>query len=308
MQKNEDASDNSTFNYTRSPVPLRPIFTTRKPFYVPRRPRVIKFRDLSPETKERLTREYYDTYDPWTGIRVAATLGSIISLFILFLFYKSKISKYKNRFIPSKKTSLYLYDDDVGGDIGSIGSSEHTSSYGYNYPYGKRNIEDRMMFPFQEGFQVEEVLVKNQVVECVALKVHRSSKRASASKAGHKLDIHISEDASRSLPCSPYKPQQQDTHIKVSRSPTYSTDPTSITGSITSFGSTDTGVSVNKPSKILEKVSNEFEVKTKIPRRSSSGDKDSKTCPKSLLVTAKKPQDYRSRSTVVAIARRKRPS
>lgn len=308
MQKNEDASDNSTFNFTRGPVRFRPILTTRKPYYIPRRPRVIKFRDLSPETKERLTREYYDTYDPWTGIRVAATLGSIISLFTFFLIYKSKISKHKDKFFPSKKTSLYLYDDDVGGDLGSIGSSEHTSSYGYHYPYSKRNIEDRMMFPFQEGFQVEEVLVKNQVVECVALKVHRSSKRASAPKAGHNLDIHISEDASRSLPCSPYKPQQQDTKIKVPRSPTYSTDPTSITGSITSFGSTDTGVSVNKPSNILGKVSKEFEVKTIMPRRSSSGDKDSKTCPKSLVVTAKKPQDYRSRSTVVAIARRKRPS
>lgn len=308
MQKNEDASDNSTFNFTKAPVRFRPVFTTKKPYYIPRRPRVIKFRDLSPETKERLTREYYDTYDPWTGIRVAATLGSIISLFTFFLIYKSKISKHKDKFLPTKKTSLYLYDDDVGGELGSIGSSEHTSSYGYNYPYTKRNIEDRMMFPFQEGFQVEEVLVKNQVVECVALKVHRSSKRASAPKAGHNLDIHISEDASRSLPCSPYKPQQQDTKIKVPRSPTYSTDPTSITGSITSFGSTDTGVSVNKPSNVLGKVSKEYEVKTKMPRRSSSGDKDSKTCPKSLVVTAKKPQDYRSRSTVVAIARRKRPS
>ena len=309
MQKNEDDFDNSTFSVTRGPVRFRPVFTTKKPYFIPRRPRVTKFRDLSPDTKERLTREYYDAYDPWTGIRIAATLGILISLFTLFLIYKSKINKSKSTLLPTKKTSLYLYDDDVGDcDLGSIGSSENTSSYGYNYPYSKRNVEDRMMFPFQEGFQVEEVLVKNQVVECVALKVHRSSKRASASKAGQKLDVLVSEDASRSLPCSPYKPQQQDTNIKVPHSPTYSTDPTSLTGSITSFGSTDTGVSVTRPSKMLGKVSKEYELKTKIPRRYSNEEKDSKTCPKSLVVTAKKPQDYRSRSTVVAIARRKRPS
>lgn len=311
MQSSEDDSDTYMSNETDAPLLPRPPATTQfPPYFVPRRPRVVKMRDLSPETKIRLTREYYEAYDPWTGIRIAATLGILISLFTLFLIYKSKFHKSKNTLLPSKKTSLYLYDDDLGEcDLGSIGSSEHSSSYGYNYPYNKSNVEDRMMFPFQEGFQLEEVFVKNEMVECVALKVHRSGKRAS--KSGPKFEaIRITEDASRSLPCSPYKPQEQNTDIKVPHSPTYSSGPTSLTGSITSFGSTDTGVSVNRRGKILGKTNKDFESKhLKKPRKASNNDDtDSKTCPKSLVVTAKKPQDYRSRSTVVAIARRKRPS
>lgn len=305
MQSSEDDSDKSTANDTDVRGRSRP--TTRSPpFFIPRRPRVVKMRDLSQDTRNRLTREYYEVYDPWVGIRIAATLGILITFFTLFLIYKSKFNKSKNPLLPSKKTSLYLYDDDMGDfDLGSIGSSEHTSSYAYNYPFSKNKMDDRMMFPFQEGFQLEEVFVKNQVVECVALKVHRSGKRAS--KGGPKFEaIRISEDASRSLPCSPYKPEEQDTEIKVPHSPTYSTDPTSLTGSITSFGSTDTGVSVNRPSKMLGKVGKEFELKAK--RSWNSSQEDPKTCPKSLVVTAKKPQDYRSRSTVVAIARRKRTS
>lgn len=324
MQNNEDDFDGSLSNDTDAPVyfDTRPTYGSPQspPYFIPRRPRVIKMRDLSPETKNRLTSEYYDGYDPWTGVRIAATLGILISLFTLFLIYKSRYNKSKTPILEPKKTNIYLYEEDDLGecDIGSIVSSEHASSYGYPYPFSKRNVEDRMMFPFQEGFQLEEVYVKNEVVECVALKVHRSGKRAS--KSGSKLETaRVSEDASRSLPCSPYKIQQQqqeeqqqeqqeDTDVKVPPSPTYSTDPTSLTGSITSFGSTDTGVSVNKRTKILGKASKGSESKTKKTRKSSTGEKDSKTCPKSLVVTTKNPQDYRRRSTIVAIARRKRPS
>ncbi|XP_023220593.1 uncharacterized protein LOC111622461 [Centruroides sculpturatus] len=47
-------------------------------------------RHLTREERMRLANEYYQTYDAMTGVRIAATLGSIITLFTVFLLYKSK--------------------------------------------------------------------------------------------------------------------------------------------------------------------------------------------------------------------------
>lgn len=47
-------------------------------------------RHLTREERARLANEYYQTYDAMTGVRIAATLGSIITLFTVFLLYKSK--------------------------------------------------------------------------------------------------------------------------------------------------------------------------------------------------------------------------
>ncbi|KAK8763299.1 uncharacterized protein LOC144128854 isoform X2 [Amblyomma americanum] len=41
-------------------------------------------------TPEAARSQYYAAYDPMTGLRIAATLGAIITLFTLFLIYKSK--------------------------------------------------------------------------------------------------------------------------------------------------------------------------------------------------------------------------
>lgn len=41
-------------------------------------------------TPEAARAQYYAAYDPMTGLRIAATLGAIITLFTLFLIYKSK--------------------------------------------------------------------------------------------------------------------------------------------------------------------------------------------------------------------------
>ncbi|KFM67164.1 hypothetical protein X975_24366, partial [Stegodyphus mimosarum] len=296
MQSNEDDLETLRSNLTDDRGRSRSPTTTKfPPYFVPRRPRVIRMRDLSPATRNMLTKEYYDAYDPWTGIRIAATLGILISLFTLFLIYKSRFNKSKSVLLPSKKTSLYLYDDDIAdGDLGSLGSSDHSSVLGY----------PRMGFHFPEGFQLEEVLVKSSLVECVALKVHPSAKKTSK---GPKFGtLRITEDASRSLPCSPYKQQQasQNTDVKVPHSPTYSTDPLSLVGSITSFGSADTSDSGRRQGN--KETINKNVLKS--PRRASASAEIGKSCPKSLVVTAKKPQDYRSRSTVVAIARRKRTS
>ncbi|XP_054713822.1 uncharacterized protein LOC129223282 [Uloborus diversus] len=322
MSTNEDdfeSSSNDTEHRSRSPSSV--ASTTRSPpYFIPRRPRVVKMRDLSPDTRDRLTREYFDAYDPWTGIRIAATLGILISLFTLFLIYKSRFTKSKNAILPSKKTSLYLYDEDlaIDPDLGSsLGSSDDPSSYaGFQfYKADDRFPFQQGNFNFREGFQLEEVLVKSSMVECVALKVHQPPpgvKKPSKGGVEPKFGtLCITEDASRSLPCSPYKLPPQNTDVKTPHSPVYSTGPASLTGSITSFGSTDTGDSaMNTSGKVYCKSGIELETKNvqKTSRKMSLGDTESKTCPKSLVVTAKKPQDYRSRSTVVAIARRKRPS
>ncbi|XP_023235386.1 uncharacterized protein LOC111634781 [Centruroides sculpturatus] len=64
---------------------------TPKPQYTfVRRPQVIRMRDLSPASRARVAAEYYQTYDVMTGVRIAATLGGLITLFALFLFYKSR--------------------------------------------------------------------------------------------------------------------------------------------------------------------------------------------------------------------------
>ncbi|GIY63212.1 uncharacterized protein CDAR_89011 [Caerostris darwini] len=148
---------------------------TRIPYFIPRRPRVVKMRDLSPATREFLTKEYFDAYDPWTGIRIAATLGILISLFTLFLIYKSRFNRSRNAMPPTKKTtSLYLYDDmDLGDcELGSISSSGGRSSYGLSFAY-KSRPEDQFRFEDASGFQLEEVYVKPSMV---ALKVHSSER------------------------------------------------------------------------------------------------------------------------------------
>ncbi|GFT59141.1 uncharacterized protein NPIL_611511 [Nephila pilipes] len=300
MDESEDddlSHQSNDTDYTRGRSP------TRIPYFIPRRPRVVKMRDLSPGTREFLTKEYFDAYDPWTGIRIAATLGILISLFTLFLIYKSRFHRSRNNMPTTKKTtSLYLYDDmDLGDcELGSISSSGGRSAYGLSFAYKSRPDEP---FRFEDaGFQLEEVFVKPSVV---ALKVHSSGKRPS--KSGPKFGtLRITEDASRSLPCSPYKLQQkeqqasQNTDVKEPASPTTSTGPTSLVGSIASFGSID------EPSEEVErKPAKEPSSKHSHKTQKKSVEK-SKTIPKSLVVTTKRPQDYRSRSTIVSIARRQR--
>ncbi|XP_071037484.1 uncharacterized protein [Parasteatoda tepidariorum] len=282
---------------------------TRIPYFIPRRPKVVKMRDLSPDTRNQLTQEYFEAYDPWTGIRIAATLGILISLFTLFLIYKSKFNRSKATLLPAKKTSLYLYDDDfVDCDLGSLGSSCRSSMLGMEFPY-KHSVIDRAGFNFEDAFQLEEVLVKSSAGECVALKVHPPGRKSS--KCGPKFGtLRITEDTPRSLPCSPYKPQQkvsEDTDVKALQSPTgtISSDPTSLTGSITSFGFSDSSEVAKKSSK---KSTNSKNIKKSSKRSSYPVVELGKSCPKSMVVTTKKPQDYRSRSTIVSIARRQRNS
>ncbi|XP_076316193.1 uncharacterized protein LOC143228758 [Tachypleus tridentatus] len=64
------------------------IWRSRYPTY--RRGHLSKTYYLSPEYKARKAEEFYQSYDVMTGVRIAATLGGLITLFTLFLFYKSK--------------------------------------------------------------------------------------------------------------------------------------------------------------------------------------------------------------------------
>lgn len=70
--------------------------TTEVPFYLlAKRPSIVRMRDLSPESRAKVIDEYYQSYDVMTGLRIAATLGGLITLFTLFLLYKSKCKSYK---------------------------------------------------------------------------------------------------------------------------------------------------------------------------------------------------------------------
>ncbi|XP_076352205.1 uncharacterized protein LOC143247695 [Tachypleus tridentatus] len=51
---------------------------------------------LSPEYKARKADEFYKTYDVMVGVKIAATLGALIALFVLFVLYKSKCKPGQN--------------------------------------------------------------------------------------------------------------------------------------------------------------------------------------------------------------------
>ncbi|XP_018493709.1 uncharacterized protein LOC100899261 [Galendromus occidentalis] len=48
-------------------------------------------------TPEEVRAQYYATYDPMTGVRIAATLGAIMSLFALFLIFKARCKSIRSR-------------------------------------------------------------------------------------------------------------------------------------------------------------------------------------------------------------------
>ncbi|XP_076321664.1 uncharacterized protein LOC143231046 [Tachypleus tridentatus] len=66
---------------------------------------------LSPEHKNQKMKEFYETYDFMTGVRIAATLGGLITLFTLFLFYKSKCKTDK---IGRDKYGEFYTNGDIG--------------------------------------------------------------------------------------------------------------------------------------------------------------------------------------------------
>lgn len=284
--------------------------TTFPYYYIPRRPKVIKMRDLSEATKERIAKEYFDAYDPWTGVRIAATLGILISLFTLFLIYKSKYNKTRNNIITSKKTSLYLYDEDLECDLEHVGASDDTGSFAYPYRYAER-ITGRYPFGLDnQDYPLEEVFMKSTVAECIALTVH--NKNSKGPKYG---TLRITKEPSQSLPCSPYKKNamapcvREETVYTAAKIPFSSTPPdcsSSLSGSITSFGSSDyndrllkTNVPLNNREELLTGP-HQAQIE-------SSGRND-------VFIEnegsgfSKRPQDYRSRSTIVTIGRRKRKS
>ncbi|KAH9373586.1 hypothetical protein HPB48_014817 [Haemaphysalis longicornis] len=72
-----------------SPDPLSTSTTsTPSPYWYHAGGRVLY--TTSTLTPEAARAQYYAAYDPMTGLRIAATLGAIITLFTLFLIYKSK--------------------------------------------------------------------------------------------------------------------------------------------------------------------------------------------------------------------------
>lgn len=70
-----------------SGIPL-PSSTTLSPYLYHGGGRILF--TTSTLTPEAARSQYYAAYDPMTGLRIAATLGAIITLFTLFLIYKSK--------------------------------------------------------------------------------------------------------------------------------------------------------------------------------------------------------------------------
>lgn len=92
----QDEQPPSVASLQGEPVTSRASTTTEVPFYLlAKRPSIVRMRDLSPEERAKVIGEYYQNYDVMTGLRIAATLGGLITLFTLFLFYKSKCKSYK---------------------------------------------------------------------------------------------------------------------------------------------------------------------------------------------------------------------
>ena len=63
-------------------------------------------------TKDLYT-DYYSDYDPMVGIRIAISLGVLITLFTFFIFYKTKCNarRTKRMFQASLKTRDYGLDN-----------------------------------------------------------------------------------------------------------------------------------------------------------------------------------------------------
>lgn len=97
---------------TRTPKPQYPFV---------RRPQVIRMRDLSPASRARVATEYYQTYDVMTGVRIAATLGGLITLFALFLFYKSRCK-------PERPIPRIDLDEIISRTYSDTSSSSSSSS------------------------------------------------------------------------------------------------------------------------------------------------------------------------------------
>lgn len=200
LDEDEDGRSNSSFPSPPPPQDDEDEGSSTLPYFIPRRPRVIRMRDLSPATREALTKEYFDAYDPWTGIRIAATLGLFISLFALFLAYKSRFhNRSSAKRVSAAKTSLYLYDDDELSLSSSVTSGRE---------------EDPL-----PGFRLQEVYVggassvvggASSVVAALKVKRSSSSSRGGGAK-GRGVTKREELDSSRSLPCSPLKDEEAGT-------------------------------------------------------------------------------------------------
>ncbi|KAG8176967.1 hypothetical protein JTE90_011264 [Oedothorax gibbosus] len=249
------------------------------PYFIPRRPRVIRMRDLSPDTRAALTKEYFDAYDPWTGARIAATLGLFISLFALFLAYKSRFHSRQNAStarhaakMAAAKTSLYLYEDDdisISSSVDSIGGL----------------AEGAEPLP---GFHLQQVYMGGGSSVVAALKVKRSSyssKGTSGEEVKRSFDVEEGGDAFRSLPCSPLKDEEGE-EVRSSQQP----GPQEM-------------VDRTRPTR-LEGHAHECGKKHK--HKHGGRSQQAKGTESVVVVVAKKPHSYRNRNTIVSIARRQR--
>lgn len=200
VDEEDEGRSNSSFPSPPTPPDDEDEGSSTIPYFIPRRPRVIRMRDLSPATREAMTKEYFDAYDPWTGIRIAATLGLFISLFALFLAYKSRFhNKSSAKRVNAAKTSLYLYDEDELSLSSSVTSGM-----------------DADPLP---GFRLQEVYVggassvvggASSVVAALKVKRSSSSSRGGGAK-GRGVTKREELDSSRSLPCSPLKDEEAGT-------------------------------------------------------------------------------------------------
>ncbi|GFS59734.1 uncharacterized protein NPIL_640061 [Nephila pilipes] len=223
------------FNYTD-------YYRGRYPYSTPPRPKIVPMRDLSPASQERLIKEFYDAYDPLIGIRIAIGIGIFLALFAVFLFGKSMFQRSRSN-VPTTKTipSLYLYNDMEISDceLRNISSTGDVCVNGQASDY-KTKRNEQTTFVEDSGFRLQEVSVNPTVA---ALKLHASGKRFSNRVPKYTV-IKITENVSRSLPCSPYSSKRlpqlvfQNTDWKTP-SPAVSTGPTSLEGSLASFGSID---------------------------------------------------------------------
>ncbi|GFR10632.1 uncharacterized protein TNCT_435631 [Trichonephila clavata] len=206
----------------------------RYPYFTPTKPKIVPMRDLSPASQKLVIQEFYDAYDPWTGIRIAIGIGVFIALFAFFLFCKSQFTRSRNYKPSTKKIpSLYLYNDmDVSDELRNISSTGDICANGLASAY---TTEPNVQSSLDEaaGFQLHEISVHPSI----AFGKGFSNSRTKTAK------IKTTGNISRSLPCSPYssKRQQQTpfqkTISKRSSSPDTSTKPTSFVVHVGSLGS-----------------------------------------------------------------------
>lgn len=94
-----------------------------------------------PKDRELIREQYYRTYDPMTGVRIASTLGGFIGLICLMILYKTKCKPQRDYKLPAEASAAVVTADVEMGynpsfDMGSQlhRGSSHSGCLEEGYP------------------------------------------------------------------------------------------------------------------------------------------------------------------------------